>query len=144
MEKFYIDKERNEVASSYVGKTMGEIMELEEKRFEKNKPEIDAKHAEFAASRSRMLTVKKLIAWLQTQDQDACVLAYEQNSDAYIEQLPDLPNCDIQNVAQAKKQMREDLKSWYRDTPDAEQKIEKDIAVVFRYAEDNDVVIKFN
>lgn len=40
--------------------------------------------------------------------------------------------------------MREDLKSWYRDTPDAEQKIEKDIAVVFRYAEDNDVVIKFD
>lgn len=144
MEKFYIDKERNEVASSYVGKTMGEIMELEEKRFEKNKPEIDAKHAEFVASRSRMLTVKKLIAWLQTQDPDACVLAYEQNSDAYIEQLPDLPNCDIQNVAQAKKQMREDLKSWYRDTPDADQKIERDIDTVFRYAEDKDVVIRFN
>ena len=99
---------------------------------------------DYAHDRTSMLTVRKLIAWLQTQDPDACVLAYEQNSDAYIEQLPDLPNCDVQNVEQAKKEMRADLKSWYRDTPDADQKIERDIATVFRYAEDKDVVIRFN
>ena len=43
-----------------------------------------------------------------------------------------------------KKQMHEDLKSWYQNVPDAEQKIKDDINRVFRYAEDNDVIIKFN
>lgn len=43
-----------------------------------------------------------------------------------------------------RKKMEEDLKSWYRDTEDADKKIERDISTVFRYASDNDVIIRFN
>lgn len=144
MEKFYIDKDAAEVAKSYVGKNMGEITKLEHERFDKNRPEIDAAHELWLKTRKDMLTVRRLIEWLQTQDPDACVLAYEQNSDAYIEQLPSLPSPDVLNVADAKKMMREDLKSWYRDTEDADAKIERDVSTVFRYAQDNDVIIRFS
>lgn len=146
MEKFYKDtRDIEEVGKQYVGKTMGEISDAERKHFECMQPEIDTKHDSFISSgRSRMLTVKKLIEWLQTQDPDACVLAYDQNSDAYIEQLPALPSYDICNVAQCKKDMRGSLEQWYRGCEDADKRIDRDLRTVFRYAEDNDIVLRFN
>lgn len=146
MNKFYKDDMTSEeYIKRYTGKNMGEITELESMRFEENKPEIDKKHEVFAEEcRQRMLTVGKLVAWLQKQDQDACILAYEPNSDAYIEQLDDLPNYDICTVAKAKADMRRGLLDWYRDIPDKESKVDKSVSIVFRYAKDNDVIIKFN
>ena len=144
MHKFYEDKEAAARAEEYTRKSMREIMESEKNVFEKNRSQIDAAHDGFVSDRTKMLTVQKLIDYLKTQDPNACILAYERNSDAYIEQLPDLPNFDILIVAEAKKIMREDLESWYRDIPNASDKIENDLSTVFRYAEDNDVIIKFN
>ena len=119
-------------------------METEKNVLEKNHAQINAVHDGSASDRTKMLTVQKLIDYLKTQDPNACILAYERNSDAYIEQLPDLPNFDILTVAEAKKIMREDLESWYRDIPNASDKIENDLSTVFRYAEDNDVIIKLS
>ena len=144
MHKFYEDKEAAARSEEYIGKSMGEIMEAEKKVFEKNRSQIDAAYDSFATDRTKMLTVQKLIDYLKTQDPNACILAYERNSDAYIEQLPDLPSPDILTVAEAKKIMREDLQSWYKDVSDAQVKIENDLSTVFRYAENNDVVIRFS
>lgn len=144
MHKFYKDKDAAARSEEYIGKSMGEIMEVEKKVFEKNRSQIDAAYDSFATDRTKMLTVQKLIDYLKTQDPNACVLAYERNSDAYIEQLPDLPSPDILTVAEAKKIMGEDLKSWYKDVSDAQVKIENDLSTVFRYAEDNDIVIRFS
>ena len=145
MEKFYEDKDVVErYNNNYKGKNMGEIMEIEKKLFDEKRPEIDAAHKKWLEGRKEMLTVQRLIDFLKTQDPNACILAYEPNSDAYIEQFPTLPSPDILNVAMAKKQMEEDLKSWYRDTEDADEKIQRDISTVFRYAKDNDVIIRFN
>ena len=144
MEKFYKDENAFERSKSYIGKKMNEIMKLEKEDFEKRKPIIDDAHEKWINDRKSMLTVQHLIDFLKTQDPNAYILAYEQNSDAYIEQFPTLPSPDILNVAMAKEQMRKDLKSWYRDTDDADNKIEQDISNVFRYAHDNDVIIKFN
>lgn len=146
MKKFFEDKRSvDEINSSYAGKTMNEIQQLEEKRFDAMKNEIDAKHDAFVNdSRSNMMTVQKLIDYLKTQDPNACILAYEPNSDAYIEQLPSLPSPDVCDVATAKKEMEKDLKNWYKDTEDANKKISKMIATVFRYANDNDIIIRFN
>ena len=146
MKKFYEDDmSLEEYNKLYLGKNMGEITELEKRRFDENRPEIDKKHEEFAEeSRKRMLTVGKLVAWLQQQDQDACILAYEPNSDAYIEQLDDIPNCDICTVAKAKKDLKDGLLNWYKDTPDKEARADENVSVVFRYAKDSDVVIKFS
>ena len=144
MEKFYNDANAVERQKEYVGKSMGEIMELEKNIFDEKKHEIDEAHEKWTKGRSEMLTVQKLIDFLKTQDPDGCVLAYESNSDAYIEQFPTLPSPDILNVAMAKKQMREDLKNWYKNAVDADKKIERDMSTVFRYAKDNDVVIRFS
>lgn len=144
MHKFYEDKEDAARAEEYIGKSMGEIMESEKNVFEKNRSQIDAAHDEFVSDRTKMLTVQKLIDYLKTQDPNACILAYEQNSDAYIEQLPDLPSPDILTVAEAKKIMREDLASWYKDMSNAQVKIENDLSTIFRYAEDNDIIIRFS
>lgn len=148
MERFYEDKDVAErYNKNYKGKSMSEIMEIEKKLFDEKRSEIDAAHEKWLEnSRKGMLTVQRLIDFLKTQDPNACILAYESNSDAYIEQLPTLPSPDILNVAMAKKQMHDDLKSWYykEDTEDADKKIEHDISTVFRYAKDNDVIIRFN
>ena len=144
MDTFYKDEKAFERSKSYVGKNMAEITELEQEDFEKRKPEIDEAHEKWIESRKGMLTVQRLIDFLKTQDPDACILAYEPNSDAYIEQFPSLPSPDILNVKMAKEQMKEDLKSWYKHTTDADKKIERDMSTIFRYAQDNDVIIRFN
>lgn len=143
MEPFYVDEDAAKRSEAYAGKNLGEIMDIERKVFAEKRPEIDKAHDEHVKSRSRMLTVQKLIDWLKTQDPDACILAYEPNSEAYIEQFPELPNSDVLNVADAKRRMAEHLKHWYRGTENAEERIKQDIERDFRYAEDNDVIIKF-
>ena len=50
----------------------------------------------------KMPTVGKLIEYLKTQDPDANILAYEPNSQAYIDQDPDLPNMCIRKEGGAK------------------------------------------
>ena len=64
MEKFYIDETAAERSEKYIVKTMAEITELEQQHFNEVRPEIDEKHAKFASDRTKMLTVRKLIAWL--------------------------------------------------------------------------------
>ena len=146
MKKFYTDDRTvDEINKAYSGKTMGEIQEIENARFKKIQPMIDEKHDEFCGNdRTQMLTVQKLIDYLKTQDPNECVLAYEDNSLSYIEQSPNLPNSDICTVKEAKAEHRENLKHWYKDTHNAEQRIEDEIADTYRYAKDNDIIIKFN
>ena len=146
MKTFFEDnRDIEEINKNYVGKNMAEISDIEEKRFAEVKPEIDAKHDDFIKQgRSRMLTVQKLIDYLKTQDPNACVLAYERNSNAYIEQWPDLPSADICTVAEDKRSTKKYLEHWYKKCSDAKQRIESDIADLYRYAQDSDIVIKFN
>ena len=134
----------DDINATYSGKNMGDIMESENARKEILRDEIDERHEYFINSnRTNMLTVQKLIDYLKTQDPNACILAYEENSFAYIEQLPKLPSPDICTVAEDKIRMRESLESWYKNSPDAEMKIKKEIEQTFRYAKDNDVIIRF-
>lgn len=129
---------------SMKGKTMGEISEHpESKRFdEERKALADARRA-LAPHRTEMLTVRKLMDFLSRQNPDACILAYEPNSLAYIEQFPDLPNSSICTVAEAKKRDEEGLRGWFRGCEDAERKVQERLAETFRYAQDDDVVIEF-
>ena len=144
MNPFYIDEDAIKRQEGYIGKTMAEITKLERKVFDEKRPEIDAAHSKYVEEgRSKMLTVQKLIDYLKTQDPNACILAYEPNSDAYIEQFPDLPSPDVESVAEAKKRLESDLNSWYKDSENAEEKIKRDLEIVFRYAKDNDVIIRF-
>jgi len=145
MSPFYIDEDAVKRQEGYIGKTMAEITKLERKVFDEKRPKIDAAHSKYVEEgRSRMLTVQKLIDYLKIQDPNACILAYEPNSDAYIEQFPELPSSDVENVAEAKKRLESDLKKWYKDTENAEEKVKRDLETVFRYAKDNDVIIRFS
>ena len=145
MEKFYVDRDAVEQwNANYKGKSMAEIIDIEKKLFDEKRPEIDDAHAKWLESRKGMLTVQHMIDFLKTQDPDGCILAYEPSSDAYIEQLSSLPSPDVMNVEMAKKELEKDLKHWYKDTEDAESKIQRDVSTVFRYARDNDVIIRFS
>ena len=147
MVKFFKDDARSidDINALYSGKNMNEIMELENARKDSIRDDIDEKHEEFIKSdRTRMLTVQKLIDYLKTQDPNACILAYEENSFAYIEQWPVLPNADICTVAEDKQRMKKDLENWYKDSPGSSIEIKKELDRTYRYAQDNDVIIKFS
>ena len=145
MEKFYKDERTTaEINAAYAGKKMGEIQVLEKERAKGEMPKIDNAHAAFVErGRKNMLTVGRLVEWLKKQDQDACVLAWEDNSRAYIEQFPDLPSPDVCTVEQCMADTRENLKQWYRGVAGADEKIEDEIKTSFRYARHGDVIIKF-
>lgn len=144
MEKFFEDKrDIDEVNASYVGKNMLEIMQIEQQRREEIRPEVDKLHNAFVSQgRSSMLTVQKLIDYLKTQDPNGCILAYEPNSFAYIELPAVLPSSDICNVAEDKEHAKKYFERWYKDDPDAESKVRKEIEQTYRYAQDSDVVIR--
>ena len=98
----------------------------------------------------QMLTVESLIEWLKIQDPKACILGFETNSNAYIEQFRELPNRSICTVKDAKEDERTWIRSFYKDSDPKkegfetlEELVEAKIAEVFRYAKDNDVIIRF-
>lgn len=92
-----------------------------------------------------MLTVADMIDWLKKQNPKACILGFEPNSNAWIEQFKDLPSMSIRTVKQEKESEREHLQQWYRHDPEdvRNKKIEEEMKTVFRYAEDDDIVIRF-
>ena len=146
MHKFFVDDSRSidDINAAYKGKTMAEISQIEDARKDAIRDEVDDMHSKFIKhDRTRMLTVQKLIDYLKTQDPNACILAYEQNSFAYIEQMPELPSLDICTVAEDKKNLEESLHRWYKGDPKADEKILKEIEQTYRYAKDSDIVIKF-
>lgn len=127
----------------YSGKSALEILDLEKKMQEKIKDDVDAAHKKsIEEGRSKMLTVQKLIDYLKTQDSNACILAYEPNSFAFIEQLPDLPSRAICTIAEDKKNLESHLRNFYRDSLDVDAKVKQELELTYRYARDNDVVIQ--
>lgn len=90
-----------------------------------------------------MLTVKDLIAYLKKQNPNACILGYEPNSLAYIEQPKDLKHT-VMTVREDKVRAKADLENWYRHDPEdvRNQKVKKDMDEMYRYSEDDDVIIK--
>ena len=92
--------------------------------------------------RGRMLTVQKLIDYLKTQNPNACILGFEVNSKAFIEQLPDIPNHVISTVAESKARDREYFTNSFRNCHNCEERVEKEIKEVYRYAQDDDIVIQ--
>lgn len=127
------------------------------KKSTKEKEKIrDKKKAEFAACKTTeemnkvmhkyrsydMLTVQDVIDYLKTQNPNACVLGYESNSRAYIEQFKDLPNMYICTVKEMKKRDRESLDGWYKHDPIEirKKKIKETIDETYRYSEDDDVI----
>ena len=147
MDKFYEDPMTPaEYGKAYAGKNMAEIQDAENARFDAARPAVDEAHGGFVGEyggRRNMLTVGRLVEWLLRQDQDACVLAYEQNSDAYIEQPGGLPSPDVCTVEQCRADMEKSLRGWYRGTAGAEGRIQADLERTFRYAQPGDVVIGF-
>lgn len=94
-----------------------------------------------------MLTVEVLIDYLKKQDPKACILGFETNSNAYIEQFREIPNHCICTVREAKEEEREWIRNSYRGyDPEKDgfstldELVESKVNEVFRYAEDNDII----
>ena len=129
---------------SMKGKTLGEISEHpESKKLDEERKALSDVRRALTLPTTRMLTVRKLIDFLSKQNPDACVLAYEQNSFAYIEQFPDLPNPSVCTVADAKKRAEESWRGWFKDSENAEARIRAKLEEEFRYAQDDDIIIEF-
>lgn len=91
----------------------------------------------------KVLRVEDLLKFLQKCRPDAKVLAYELNSNAYVSQPGPLPNLHVNTVAEWKKAERRSLEGWFKGSVDAEEKVNKEMTELFRYASDDDVIIGF-
>ena len=88
--------------------------------------------------KSNFLTVGKLVAWLQKQDQDALVYAVEPNTGTW-QEIPEECFERTQYFTTVKDQKASELYSfthWYRGYPDAAEKAQKDVDNYFQYVED--------
>ena len=137
-------KSYNEELMQYNIENYGKSMaQMHDEAIAKIEKQVD-EEGPHECDRTKMLTVQKLVDYLKTKDPDACILAWEPNSYAYIEQLPGLPSPEICTVAEDKSHTIENLKQWYKNSDDADAKIEQEIRLSYRYAKDNDIVIRFN
>ena len=135
-----IDKEAEKKnAERFIGKTLSEIIDITKAERREN---MDMNN-KLDPHRKEMLTVKKLMDFLATCNPDACIVAYEDNSFAYTEQMPELPNHCICTVKQDKEWERENLERWYKDTENAKSKIDLDMQELYRYVDDDDIVLRF-
>ena len=104
---------------------------------------------EFIHSRAHevdsMLTVKDLIEFLKKQDPNALVVGYEPNSYAYISQSKDLPSAQIRTVKDDKIHEYAHLMEHYRhlSEEDRKKKIEENLNEMYRYVQNQDVIIQF-
>ena len=104
---------------------------------------------EFIHSRAHevdsMLTVKDLIEFLKKQDPNALVVGYEPNSYAYVSQSKDLPSVQIRTVEDDKIYEYAHLMEHYRhlSEEDRKKKIEENLNEMYRYVQDQDVIIQF-
>ena len=91
-----------------------------------------------------MLTVKDLIEFLKKQDPNALVVGYEPNSYAYISQSKDLPSVQIRTVKDDKIYEYAHLMEHYRHlSEDRKKRIEEKLNEMYRYVQDQDVIIQF-
>ena len=94
-----------------------------------------------------MLQVKDLVAYLQKQDQEANILYFEVNSNAWCQTIKDFPNPFIKTVAEEKIDEEKYLKTYYKEISDENErnsKIHEHMNEVFRYSlSDNDIVMRF-
>ena len=111
-------------------------MELEKQR-------MDSEHYMSVMDRTKMLTVQNLIDYLKTQNPNAYIVAYKTVSEAYVNQLSELPNGYVCTVAEDKKSQLEFLRHFYKDTENADQKIDELMKREYRYVNDDDIVIRF-
>lgn len=92
-------------------------------------------------NRGRMLTVQKLIDYLKTQNLNAYILGFDVNSNAF-KQILDIPNHVINTVVESKARDREYLTNNFRNCHNCEERVEKEIKEVYRYAQNDDIVIQ--
>ena len=91
-----------------------------------------------------MLTVRKLIEWLQKQDPDALVYRFETNTGDW-QEIPDdfdrFPGW-FETVAQGKKRDRKSLRSMYKGNPNIDEKVKEELKDIYKYTEPNGVLIR--
>lgn len=92
-----------------------------------------------------MLTVKDLVRFLKTQDQDALVVGWCANSGGYLSQFKDIPNDYVTTVGEFKAKERDRLKRAFRcsTTSETRKRVNDALKEMFRFVKDNDVIIQF-
>lgn len=82
-----------------------------------------------------MLTVGDLVKFLKKQDQNALVVGFSENSNAYISQFKEIPNESVTTVGDMKARDRKRLKGRLRENDWWRR--------MYRYVKNEDVIIQF-
>ena len=93
---------------------------------------------ELAFKEDRLFTVRDAMTWLSKQNPDAGLMYFETNSNAWCDMSPDM----FCTVAEEKLRERAVQTGWHRGDKDIENKVEKCMKEVFRYAKDDDICIR--
>lgn len=85
----------------------------------------------------KLLTVKDLIEYLQTRNPNAKILRIESNTGDW----QDTPDFMVHTVAEEKTRTLEYLKSFFQTEDPHNPKVGKEMVDIFKYANDDDVVL---
>lgn len=96
-----------------------------------NLPEVEA------------LTVGKMVEYLKTLDQNAKILVFDEVTNEYVTQLPDIPNHAVSSVKEDKAREEKVLRATYRGFPEKEDRIRLDMEAIYKNASDGDVIFRF-
>ena len=91
-----------------------------------------------------MLTVKKLIDWLQKQDSDALIYRFETNTGDWQEIPADVFEKGgwIETVSNGKKRDKKYLAQVYRGNKDIDELVKKELKSTYKYTEPNGILIR--
>lgn len=108
---------------------------------------LESKEKEDEWCKNNMLQVKDLVKYLQSLNQEANILYFEVNSNAWCHTFKELPSINVRTIAEEKKNERQYLETYFKDIKDEEEKekkIKEQMETVFRYSlNDDDVVMSF-
>ena len=93
---------------------------------------------ELAFKEDRLFTVRDAMTWLSKQNPDTGLMYFEINLNAWCDMSPDM----FWTVAEEKLRERAGQTGWHRGDKDIENKVEKCMKEVFRYAKDDDICIR--
>ena len=118
---------------------IGDNKKKKEKKFSPFKSEAE----ERAWRHAHMLTVGKLVAWLQQYDQDALVYAVESNTNTWQEIPEDFEQIGyvFSTLETQKRRELDNLMHWYKGSKDGEKKARDAYEDAFQYTEDKGICV---
>ena len=93
--------------------------------------------------KEEVLTVGRMVEYLKTLDQGAKILAFDEVTNEYVTQLPDIPNHAVSSVRDDKTREEKILRAMYWGIPGKDGMVRRDMESIYKNASDGDVIFRF-